>query len=282
MRISDAQLDTFRRDGFVIIERFLDEELTRSALAGFHREFSVTPEEWVAAGRRNTASGACLFPWEDRALNALCTHPDLVDAAERICGTREVRLCEGISHAVYPGEQRPEEQYEFHRDFGNNTLGPAIDWDEGNISIIVALRDITCGNGPTLLVPRGARTESSIPMVVPAGSIAIYSTNSTRHAASRYTASDGCRANLWICFCRKDRGWEGRWFTYKCGAREGNMRTFISSATTRQLELLGFPGPGDALWSDDFLLGMRERYPGFDPAPYLAARARCTAVTAGA
>lgn len=33
-----------------------------------------------------------------------------------------------------------------------------------------------------------------------------------------------------------------------------------------------FAPPGDPLWSEAFIQAMAERYPGFDPAPYLKAR----------
>ena len=51
------------------------------------------------------------------------------------------------------------------------------------------------------------------------------------------------------------------------------MSRFIAEATPRQLELLGFPPPDDPMWSEKFTAAMAARYPGFDPAPYHAARA---------
>jgi len=50
------------------------------------------------------------------------------------------------------------------------------------------------------------------------------------------------------------------------------MARFLSSATPRQRELLGFPPPGDGLWTDKFLAAIAKRYPGFDIVPYVAAR----------
>ena len=41
----------------------------------------------------------------------------------------------------------------------------------------------------------------------------------------------------------------------------------------RELELLGFPPQRDWLWTEPFTAAMTTRYPGFDPAPYHAARA---------
>ena len=57
-------------------------------------------------------------------------------------------------------------------------------------------------------------------------------------------------------------------FTYKSGAAGEAMKRFMAEASPRQRELLGFPPPGDALWTPAFIQGMAERYPGFDPGPY--------------
>jgi hypothetical protein len=46
----------------------------------------------------------------------------------------------------------------------------------------------------------------------------------------------------------------------------------MTEATPRQRELLGFPPPGDPLWTERFIAGMATRYAGFDPEPYYAAR----------
>ena len=49
------------------------------------------------------------------------------------------------------------------------------------------------------------------------------------------------------------------------------MHRFMAEATPRQRELLGFPPPGDSLWTEEFIAGMATRYPGFDAEPYCAA-----------
>ena len=40
MHISDEQLDTYRRQGFLIVENFLTEEERRAALDGFYSLFA--------------------------------------------------------------------------------------------------------------------------------------------------------------------------------------------------------------------------------------------------
>ena len=69
---------------------------------------------------------------------------------------------------------------------------------------------------------------------------------------------------MWVGFTRKDHPWDGgRTFTYKSGATPGAMRrviAVIAEATPRQREVLGFPPPGDPLWSEQFTAAMAARY----------------------
>jgi len=56
------------------------------------------------------------------------------------------------------------------------------------------------------------------------------------------------------------------------GAQGAAMNRFMAEATPRQRELLGFPPPGDSLWTEEFIAGMATRYPEFDAEPYYAAK----------
>ena len=54
MHISDRQLDTYRKQGFLIVENFLTEEERRSALDGFFSLFSPAYADYAAAGREQS------------------------------------------------------------------------------------------------------------------------------------------------------------------------------------------------------------------------------------
>lgn len=273
-RITDAHIEHYRRHGYAVVERFLTREELAAAMAGFHGQFAPTEAEHRAG--RQPEWPQQLFPWDDSGLNAVALHPELIDAAERIIGTREVRLSCGDVNVKYGGWG----DRNFHVDVGNNTKGPTRDWrqeDHGNITMAFVLTDVTPEMGPTLVVPWGCSDEEAVPMTLPAGSVFIYSTHTTRHSPSRFTADHGLRATLWTIWCRKDRPWDwGRAFTYKgCGGqKDAALKRVIAEATPRQREMLDFPAVGDPLWTEEFVRGMAERYPGFDPAPYLVAAAR--------
>ena len=269
MHITDAQLATYKEQGFLIVENFLTKDEKEDALDGFFSLFAPPYDRYVANDRKNDTPDERVFPWDHSGLNHVTTHSDLIDAAERVLGTREIRLGEGHLGMKYAGETY---RTEFHIDYGNNTLGPLIDPDDFmHLACFYCFDDVETGMAPIRMVPNGRPDEESVPMIVPGGSVCLYSVF-TRHAASDFIAKSGHRPVLWVGFNRKDRPWDGgRTFTYKSGAKFEAMKRFMVEATPRQRELLGFPPPGDPLWTESFIEGMASRYEGFDPVHYQTA-----------
>ena len=269
MRITDEQVARYQQQGFVIIEDFLTKGERRAALDGFYRFFAPPYDEYLAKNQQNDTPQQILFPWDHSGLNHVTVHPDLIEVAGRILGTREIRLCEGHLGMKYAGE---EHGVGFHIDYGNNTLGPVIEPDDFmNLACFYCFDEVKEGMAPIQMVPNGHPDEEAVSMIVPGGSVCLYSVF-TRHSASPFAAAAGHRPVMWVGFTRKDRSWDGgRTFTYKSGAGTAAMTRFLVEATPRQRELLGFPPVGNPLWSAAFIQGMVERYPGFDPDPYFAA-----------
>ena len=116
MHITDAQLATYKKQGFLIVENFLTEDERKAALHGFFTLFAPSFDEYESQKRKNNTPKQRLFPWDHSGLNHVTVHPDLVDAAERVFGTREIRLCEGHLGMKYAGEKY---NTKFHIDYGN-------------------------------------------------------------------------------------------------------------------------------------------------------------------
>jgi hypothetical protein len=268
MRITDDHIATYKRRGYSVVERFLSDSEVASAMSGLHRIFAPTFEDYRLGKQMDRTQQ--LFPWDDSGLNAAATHPELIRAAERIIGTRDVRLADSDINVRYAGELPGDG---FHIDFGNNTLGPELPEDHSNITLALVLTEVQPGMAPTRMVPWGAGDDQAEPMCVPAGSLIIYSTMTTRHSASNFTLDAGLRATMWTIWCRQDRPWEGRSFTHKsCGGQKYQaLCRFIAEASPRQLEMIGFPPPGHPLWTREYIAGMAKRYPGFRASDYFAA-----------
>ena len=272
MKIGNDAIAELRKKGFVIVEKFLAEEERGNVLRGFHR-YHPPYDAWrkeVEAGARDPGQPPSYpdFPWKERSLNCLALHPDILDAAERITGTREIWISTAQLGMKYAGQKYWDA---FHRDFGNNTLGPRPEPSDGIgvVSFLFFLEDIREGYAPILMVPYGRPDSEAVPAMVPGGSMVIY-TIGVVHSASPFTAPAGDRPAVWSVISRKDRLWEGRRTTWNGDSLA--MQQFIQEATPRQLEMIGFPPPGDPVWTERFLAGMAARYPKFDVARYRRAR----------
>ena len=77
-----------------------------------------------------------------------------------------------------------------------------------NLSCFYCFDDVDEGMAPIRMVPNNEPEENAVPMIVPGGSVCLYSVF-TRHAASEFTASTGHRPVMWVGFTRKDRAWDG-------------------------------------------------------------------------
>jgi hypothetical protein len=269
MRITDEQIATFKQQGFVVLERFLAPTEARAALEGVF-SFVAPPYEQWATEQKNFTPGQRDFPWDHVGLNHVCAHPDLIDAAARIIGTRDVQMLTGHVWMKYSSEKYSGG---YHIDYHNNTLGPIPPRDDfQHITFFFYLDDVTEELAPIQMVPNGAPDAASVPIIAPAGSLCIYSIY-TRHSASAFTGA-GHRPALWVTVGRKDRPWDaGLRFSVAADPAYKGMARFMRESTPRQLEFIGFPPPDDPLWCDEFLEGMQARYPGFNVEPYLAARA---------
>ncbi|MBM4203781.1 MAG: hypothetical protein FJ194_06475 [Gammaproteobacteria bacterium] len=97
MRIPDARLDEVRMQGFTVVEQFLDRETLAAAQEALWKVFP-TPAQYFAdpahhkGYTRSQFAGMRLFPYPSWALNRLAILPDLVDAAERLCETKDLHL----------------------------------------------------------------------------------------------------------------------------------------------------------------------------------------------
>jgi hypothetical protein len=151
--------------------------------------------------------------------------------------------------------------------------------------MIVYYTDVTVDLGPTYVVSaehtrdlpvRGERFypraefpelyEAEQPATVPAGSALIYSMR-TLHRGSAMRASAGVRFSQFVAFHSVGPRWLGSHSFQGSGGRP-EMDRFLTRATPRERELVGFPAPGDPYWNEEALAGVAARYPEMDMSPY--------------
>ena len=77
-------------------------------------------------------------------------------------------------------------------------LGPIIEPDDFmHLACFYCFEDVDAGTAPIRMVPNGRPDHECVPMIVPGGSVCLYSIY-TRHAASDFTASSGHRPVMWV------------------------------------------------------------------------------------
>jgi ectoine hydroxylase-related dioxygenase (phytanoyl-CoA dioxygenase family) len=288
--ITEEDYQHWHEHGYVIV-RLLDDDLLQAALENIY-EYLPSWEEYarhplryrhtVAAPVRAPGQGAT-FPFVGDALNTTTIHPDFVEFAERVMGTKKIMLSHGQMGGKYAGTRDFEQQ--LHSDYGNNTLVlPKPDSEILDLPCIIYYTDVTVDLSPTYVVPQDFTRddplvprhrsreeypelyEHEFPVTVPAGSAVIYSMN-TFHRGSALRAKEGLRFAQNIGLKRIDAPWSGQeTFQHEGGRPE--MDHFIENATPRQRELAGFPAVGDPYWDKRTVDGVAARYPGLDITPY--------------
>ena len=292
--IDQADIDHWHQHGYVIIERFLSAAEIAAARENLYRYLPAW-EEYATRGpafadlHGTSHRGApgwvrYEFPYVGQALNKVALHPFLVAFAERLVGHDRIALSHGAIVGKYAG--KGEYDQELHPDYSNNTLAfPKDGTGIIDIPMIVYHTDVTIDLGPTYVVSKehthhlvadGHRFHShrefpelyaaERPATVPAGSVLIYDMR-TFHRGSAMRAAEGVRFSQFTAFHTTGPGWLGS-TSFQGAGGSSQMDAFITHASPRERELVGFPAPGDPYWDEETVAGVAARYPGMDMSPY--------------
>jgi len=230
------------------------------------------------------------FPFESGALNRIVLHERLVELAEAVMGTDDLRLYQGLLSAKY-SNGAPDDEQLLHADYGNHTVVvPRHDVGYQQLEMFVYLSDVTPDRGATRMVSRQAtagipveRTYLALdeyahlysaeePASGPAGSVLLYRPD-TYHRGVAITAQATARFMLHVSFKPAGTDWLGSQ-AWPATAESLAWHRVVNRATVRQLTLLGFPEPGHPYWTAETIAGVAARYPDLDMSPWSdAARA---------
>lgn len=290
MRIPDSTLDDVRTRGFGVMEGFLSADELAAAREALFQEFPA-PEEYFADPEAHRQlvetqfSGIKLPPYKSWDLNRLAFHPDLVDAAERYCGTADLQLYKIQLWPKYSGtvdyDQVP------HRDFGNHTLVvPRADGRWPQLTTFLLLSDVGREDGPTKVVPRavgdqlpllparlaaGETDDVEITVTGPAGTIFLYTTD-VLHRGSAMIGDRRSRFMLLSDFSVRGNPWMGK-ISWPDRANHPGWPRMLARASVRERDLFGFPPPGHQYWNRQTVRDVGLRYPEMDMGPYLPSTA---------
>lgn len=167
-RFTPTQVETWRREGGVLIPGFFTPHEVAAVYADFEQVFGY-PEGLGEApnikkpdevGRFNPAQFKTLeaVPLDcSPALNLIGVHPDILKFARAALKTERIHLYQCQAWAKFTGAADYDQP--FHCDFVNHTLtAPSEDETRNSITIICYFTDVSEGHGPMHYVPR---TESA-------------------------------------------------------------------------------------------------------------------------
>ncbi len=289
MRVSDDHLGEVRQAGFTLVENFLEPNLLEAAREALWQVYP-SPEEYFANPEphaslvRHPFAGLRYFPYASWALNRLPVHPDLVDAAERFCGTPDLDIYKVELWAKYSGAVNYDQPH--HRDFNNHTIVvPKADDDFVQMTTFILLSDVTEKDGPTKVVPQaettnvplsprhlemGEMTDREISITGPAGSLFIYKTD-VLHRGSAMLGENRSRFAMLVDFQPRGRPWTGK-MAWPDRATSPEWHDAMAQMSPRERCLFGFPAPGDPYWDEQTLRDVGLRYPAMDMSPYRGAQ----------
>ncbi|XOV85082.1 MAG: phytanoyl-CoA dioxygenase family protein [bacterium] len=285
MKILDAHIEAFHREGFAVVENFLDASSLQRAQDALWDVFPrpeayfQNPDQYRQLGRSQFA-GLKLFPYPSWDINRLAVYPDLVDAAQRICGTDELHLYKIELWGKYAGAIDYEQVH--HYDYGNHSLVvPKRAAPHIQLTCFILLSDVTEADGPTRIVPRkasvgtplvpreqpaGAFKDEEVALTGPAGSLVIYQT-SVLHRGTDFGEPGRSRFIMLVDFQPRGWAWTGK-MAWPSHALNPAWTEAMVKMTPYERTLFGFPAVGDPYWDAQTTRDTGLRYPGMDMRPY--------------
>jgi hypothetical protein len=200
-RATETEVDTWRRDGWVLLDGLVGTEDVDAAAddlaqafptpAAYHADPDGVTREW----RGTRADPVEVFQWPDDgpgfrpaqhrwmaafpfggggALNRLCVHPAIVDFAERALEDDDIRLYQAHASAKYSGVTNYEQPMHIDRNHSWLPAGTAAPW--WNLEGFLYLSDVGDDDNPIRMVSVRHSTHlgESTPVVMPDTDPALY------------------------------------------------------------------------------------------------------------
>jgi hypothetical protein len=287
----EAYIERWATDGWCVIEDVIRPDVLDAAQRALPDVFPTADE--FADGTDPGRNAAFLtearaprpsFPFVRGALDRVALDDAVIDIAERLLGTDDIRLYQAMVNAKY-ANAAPDYEQLLHADYANHTLVvPRADAGYQLVTMFIYLSDVTPETGATRIVSRRhtegipiERTYLSYaeypdlyaleePASGPAGSALVYRPD-VFHRGVSIERPRAARFNMPVAFKRAGTDWVG-FNAWPVRGEDMPWHRFMQHATVRQLGVLGFPAPGDPYWTPETLAGVAARYPSLDLGPW--------------
>jgi hypothetical protein len=298
-RFNETHINTWRRDGAVVIADFFTPDDISAVFPDLDRVFAKCGKGKgvgrllnrkrpgiIGEFQPEQLKNIVVMPFDcSPVLNLLGLHPAVIALARTALRTEDIHLYQLYVWAKYTGEADYDQP--FHCDYTNHTLiVPADDDHLKPINITIYLTDVTDGHGAIHYVPL-SESDSIAPdrMIVPgaelqlamrararsaasdAGSIFAYGID-VYHRGTNLTVPNGRRYTLTASYKAAGNdmiGYSAWPFSF---AKPWHL--IFENATPVQLACLGVPRPGAAFWTERTIRRAQDRWPGWDMSAYRA------------
>ncbi len=288
--LTEQAEEAWHRDGWCVLEGAIPAEDLRAAQDALTHLFP-TPEEMERGeddGRtqpwRTWDAPWPEFPFRSARLNRIVVHDVVIDLAERLLGTPDVRLYLALVSAKYAGQPSGYNQL-LHTDYPNHSVVvPRRDPGYQQLELFIYLSDVSARNGATRMVSR--RRTAGIPVhqhtlnladhgelysdpgeaAGPAGSIVAYRPD-VYHRSVDVVEQGAARFMFHVAYKPAQTEWLG-YQAWPIKGFSAEWHNFVQAAGPRQLAVVGFPEPGHPYWTAETLAGVSDRYPGLDMTPW--------------
>ena len=176
-RFTDAHVDTWRKEGAVVVPKFFNDKEIGDVIQDFETIFPGRKAEAKALNKKKKGEFGNKLPLQlsgepmgkttmdqfknfenipfdcSSSLNLIAVHPSLIEFARSALKTDDVRIYQAQAWAKFTGEADFDQA--FHCDFGNHTLTvPSQDECLNSITFIIYFTDVAEAHGPTHYVNR--------------------------------------------------------------------------------------------------------------------------------
>jgi Phytanoyl-CoA dioxygenase (PhyH) len=288
--IDPRDLQTWRDEGVVVIERFLPtaslerarrhlQGLYQDDRAALHGPEHLSPQERTAAN--DPFRGIKTFPYAgDIALNLVAMDPALVATAKSLLNTDQVVMHQNLTHIKYAGLANYDQR--LHLDYRLHTLlAPSTQPAFRTVIFTIFLTDVGPHDGPFAYVPRHYTADRDLSedvlsaedsarlallerhVTVPAGSLLMYCAEDLFHRGTDLKGAGSCRWSITSSFHAAAHPFIGglRWSV--AGVSKA-WQWFIPHASQEQLSAVGIPAPGHPYWTEQTIAAAQKLYPNWN------------------
>ena len=291
MKNKDAIVKNIQDKGYCLVEGFLDEEELSKVIKGADEYFPDV--DGLNKDAIEKLQHAVPFPFSANTLNQIPFDKNILDIAELVLNSSEIRLTSSFIQAKYGTRYAKSFDQPLHNDAWNasSLVWPNLAPQYQRLYGILYLTDVDDRSAPTGVVDKAQALQLSLlsndnwaryleedypelykkeTLIQAAAGDLLLFTGDLIHRGTAFRKEDGRRVAVFFNFHTASATWTGMhlWAGYPGREDWPSFAEFVESLSVRQREVLGFPKQGSDYWTDETRKGLQQLYPAIDVSVY--------------